>query len=74
MRILSKRAILWTEMVVDETIMFTDDLNHHLGQNPRDLRPIICQIGGRNPEYCGKSTIIVESYGYDEVNLNIDCT
>ncbi len=72
-RILSKRAILWTEMVVDETIVHSSDLNSHLPPNEPHLSPIICQIGGRNAEYCGKATSIVESYGYDEVNLNIDC-
>jgi len=71
-RILSKRAILWTEMIVDETIMHTNDVDSHLAYSPH-LSPIICQIGGRNPEFCGKATSIVESYEYDEVNLNIDC-
>ena len=71
-RILSKRAIIWTEMIVDETIMYSNDLESHLAYSPH-LAPIICQIGGRNPEFCGKATRIVESYKYDEVNLNIDC-
>lgn len=30
MRILSKRAILWTEMVVDETILYSNNLDYHL--------------------------------------------
>lgn len=72
MRILSKRAILWTEMIVDETIIHSNDLDLHLSYDP-NLSPIICQIGGRNSEYCGRATRVVESYGYDEVNLNIDC-
>lgn len=37
------------------------------------MKPIICQIGGRDPGYCGQATSIVEGYGYEEVNLNIDC-
>lgn len=120
-RILTKRAILWTEMIVDETIIHSKDLDMHLlpvgevpvdppdersdersdddaqevqgrqqqqsrlksksqsqpqsqnYQNQQHLKPIICQIGGRNPDYCGRATSIVESYGYNEVNLNIDC-
>ena len=71
-RILSKRAIIWTEMIVDETIMYSNDVDSHLAYSPH-LAPIICQIGGRNAEYCGKATSIVESYKYNEVNLNIDC-
>lgn len=71
-RILSKRAILWTEMVVDETIIYSNNLDYHLAHEEH-LKPIICQIGGRNSEYCGQATSIVEKYGYEEVNLNIDC-
>ena len=59
-------------MIVDETIIHSPDLDSHLAYAPH-LSPIICQIGGKNAEYCAKATSIVESYGYDEVNLNIDC-
>jgi len=74
MRILTKRAILWTEMVVDDTILHTEHLDHHLPYHSK-LSPIVCQIGGRNADSCGRACrVIVESYGgYDEINLNIDC-
>lgn len=72
-RILTKRAILWTEMVVDETIMHTKELDRHLPYSSH-LSPIVVQIGGIHHVDSGKATkIIVESFGYDEVNLNIDC-
>jgi len=71
-RILSKRAVLWTEMVVDETIIHTEHLDHHLAYSP-ELSPIVCQIGGRDAESCSYATKVAERYGYDEVNLNIDC-
>ena len=95
MRILSKRCVLWTEMVVDETIVHSPDIDEHLSyqENCYDdenddastihvknetlssssIHPIICQIGGINPDYSGIATKCVEKYGYDEVNLNIDC-
>ena len=73
MRILTKRAILWTEMVVDETLYYSDDCDSHLAHEP-NLNPIVCQIGGRTTKYCAKATeMIVSKYNYDEVNLNIDC-
>ena len=72
-RILSKRVTLWTEMVVDETVMYTNDLDHHMGISCQSLHPIICQIGGRSPKYCAEATKAVRRYGYKEVNLNIDC-
>ena len=72
-RILTKRAILWTEMVVDETIVFTDNLDRHLAIASPSLHPIICQIGGKSSEYCAEATRVVRQYGYKEVNLNVDC-
>jgi tRNA-dihydrouridine synthase A len=72
LRILSKKCVLWTEMVVDDTIAHTDNLNAHLGFD-EETHPIVCQIGGNSPELCGQATQTVEEYGYDEVNLNIDC-
>ncbi len=72
-RILSKRAILWTGMLVDSTINHTKRLDHQLPYSP-ELSPIICQIGGRDATSCGQATKVVEAYGYDEINLNIDHT
>ncbi|KAL3938753.1 MAG: hypothetical protein SGBAC_006403 [Bacillariaceae sp.] len=73
-RILSKRVILWTAMHVDETLVFTDCVDQHLELATPELHPIICQIGGRTPEYAIKaSQMIQDRYGYDEINLNIDC-
>ena len=80
-RILSNRCVLWTEMVVDETIMFTNDVELHLGYdhpNHEDFeittqQPIICQIGGNTPEYAAFATKLVEQFGYQEINLNVDC-
>lgn len=72
-RILTKHAILWTEMVVDETIVYTNNLDEHLKIASRDLHPIICQIGGRSAKYCAEATKAVRGYGYDGINLNVDC-
>jgi len=71
--ILSTKAILWTDMVVDSTIAYSEKLEDIL---EGDIVPNIqvCQIGGNSPEMCGEATrIVVEQYGYHEVNLNIDC-
>ena len=74
MRILTKKCILWTAMHVDETIAYTDDLDRHLKIESPHLHPIICQIGGRSPELSAKACQIIKNeYGYDEINLNIDC-
>ena len=72
--ILSTRLVVWTDMVVDETIAHSDTLDDIL-EPDRDLpNRQICQIGGNCPDLCGNATKVVELvYGYDEVNLNIDC-
>lgn len=71
-RILSKKCVLWTEMVVDETVVYTENVEEHLGYDV-ETAPLICQIGGNLPAYAGKATKIIENYGYDEINLNVDC-
>jgi len=70
--ILSSKCMLWTEMIVDETLAFTDNVEEHLGHDGETSR-LICQIGGCSPEYVAKATRLVEEYGYSEVNLNVDC-
>lgn len=73
LRILSKRVIVWTEMVVDDTIKNAYNLDAHLGYDI-EQHPIVCQIGGNSPELCGSATaVVLEQYNYDEINLNIDC-
>lgn len=72
--ILSTRLVLWTDMVVDDTIAHSKQL-HDILEPDRNLQNRqVCQIGGNCPELCGNATQVVELiYGYDEVNLNIDC-
>jgi tRNA-dihydrouridine synthase A len=72
LRILTKKAVLWTEMVVDDTIANAKNLEEHLGYDSAQ-HPIVCQIGGNDPELCGRAAVVVEKYGYDAIDLNIDC-
>ena len=71
--ILSTKLVLWTDMVVDDTIAHSRTLDDIVEKD--DLPNIqICQIGGNSPDLCGNATRVVELvYGYDEINLNIDC-
>ena len=71
-RILSKKAVLWTEMVVDETLAFTKNVQEHLGYDTGTC-PLVCQIGGNTPEYAKRATKLVEEFNYVEINLNVDC-
>ena len=48
-RILTKRAVLWTEMIVDDTVVHSSCLEEHLGFNSPAEHVVVCQIGGNNP-------------------------
>ena len=75
MRLLTRRCLLYTEMVVSGTIV------HHLtdGRLPRILgfdpieHPIAVQLGGDNPTELAQAARVCEDFGYDEINLNIGC-
>jgi tRNA-dihydrouridine synthase A len=83
-RILSKRCVLWTEMVVDETIYYCsrstseainrEKVDVHLDYDRSVEHPIVCQIGGIDPLHTAfTSKMMASDYGYDEVNLNMGC-
>ena len=72
--IMSTKVVLWTDMVVDSTIAYSEKLEDILEGDILLPNVQVCQIGGNSPEMCGDATrIVVEQYGYHEVNLNIDC-
>jgi tRNA-dihydrouridine synthase A len=73
MRLLTKRAVLWTEMVVDETLIFSDSHDDHLYFDKTCEHPIVCQLGGNHPDWAVKAVQVMEDYGYDEINLNMGC-
>eukprot|EP00588_Corethron_pennatum_P007489 CAMPEP_0194292818 /NCGR_PEP_ID=MMETSP0169-20130528/46530_1 /TAXON_ID=218684 /ORGANISM="Corethron pennatum, Strain L29A3" /LENGTH=101 /DNA_ID=CAMNT_0039041137 /DNA_START=67 /DNA_END=369 /DNA_ORIENTATION=+ len=54
-RILSSRLILWTEMVVDETVAYSDDVHRHLPRVPPAAGPVVCQVGGNDPVLCANA-------------------
>ncbi len=73
MRILSRRAVLWTEMVVDTTIIHTHEMDYHLDYERENSHPIICQIGGNDGNLVRKACETILDYDYSELNLNLDC-
>jgi len=71
MRLLSKKAFLYTEMVVTNAILkgCSDKL---LKFNAKE-QPLALQLGGSNPDDLAKCTQIAEKAGFNEVNLNVGC-
>lgn len=70
-RLLSRRALLYTEMVTTGAVIH-GDRERLLGFDPSE-HPIALQLGGSDPQALATSAKIGEDFGYDEVNLNVGC-
>ena len=70
-RLLTRNALLFTEMVTSAAIMH-GDRERLLGFHP-DEHPVALQLGGSDPAELAESARIGEAFGYDEINLNVGC-
>ena len=71
LRSLTKKAYLYTEMINANAVLFGDQ-NELLKFNECE-HPLAIQLGGNDPIKLSEAATISESYGYDEINLNIGC-
>lgn len=71
LRLLSRHALLYTEMVTAQAVLH-GDRNRLLGFDPAEA-PVALQLGGSDPEALAAAAQIGAHYGYDEINLNIGC-
>ena len=72
MRQISRRALLYTEMVVANALHHTNHKDRLLNFEPIE-NPIALQIGGDNPKLLAEAAKLAEEWGYDEINLNVGC-
>ena len=70
-RILSRRALLYTEMVTTGAVIH-GDRQKLLGYDPSE-HPIALQLGGSDARELAQSAAIGAALGYDEINLNCGC-
>ena len=70
-RSMSKRALLYTEMVVADAIIH-GKRDYLLEYNEQE-HPVALQLGGSDPEKLAQAAKISAEYGYDEINLNVGC-
>ena len=70
-RLMSKRALLYTEMVVADAIL-RGDRDYLLNYNEEEY-PIALQLGGSDPQKLAQAAKISVEYGYNEINLNVGC-
>jgi len=71
MRLITRHALLYTEMIHMGAILH-GDTDHHLLFDPVE-HPLALQVGGSDPAKLAKAAKIVARYGYDEINLNVGC-
>ena len=67
----SRHARLYTEMIVADSIIYGDK-EFLLGFDQIE-HPLALQLAGSDPLVLSQAALIGESYGYDEINLNIGC-
>ncbi|HSW17268.1 MAG TPA: tRNA dihydrouridine(20/20a) synthase DusA [Ramlibacter sp.] len=70
-RLLSRHALLYTEMVTTGALLH-GDVPRHLDFNPQE-HPVALQLGGSEPADLAHAARLGEQWGYDEINLNCGC-
>ena len=70
-RVLTRRALLYTEMAVDQALIHGDP-ERLIGFDPAE-HPVAIQLGGAEPESLARAARIAERFGYAEINLNVGC-
>lgn len=71
LRLLSRQAFLYTEMVTTGAILQgkrLDLLRYH-----PDEHPLVLQLGGSDPQALAECARMAEDLGFDQVNLNVGC-
>lgn len=70
-RLLTRDALLYTEMVTTGAILHGDAVRH-LDFDPGE-QPLALQLGGSDPEALARAARIAEGFGYRAINLNCGC-
>lgn len=70
-RLLSRHALLYTEMVTTGALLH-GDVPRHLRYNVEE-HPLALQLGGSEPTDLTLCAKLGEQWGYDEINLNCGC-
>ena len=70
-RLLSRHALLYTEMVTTGALVH-GDVPRHLDFNPEE-HPVALQLGGSDPADLAHGARLGQQWGYQEINLNCGC-
>src|ERR1700710_1312627 len=70
-RLLSRRALLYTEMLTTGAVIH-GDRQRLLGFDASE-HPVALQLGGSDPRDLAMAAKIGADFGYDEININVGC-
>jgi tRNA-dihydrouridine synthase A len=70
-RLLTRRALLYTEMVTTGAVLHGDRARL-LGFDAQE-QPVALQLGGSDPVALARAARIAQDFGYSEINLNVGC-
>ena len=70
-RLLTRHALLYTEMITTGAIL-KGDQHYQLLYHPAE-HPLALQLGGSDPQEMRQCALIASDYGYDEININVGC-
>jgi tRNA-dihydrouridine synthase A len=71
LRLISRRARLYTEMITAPALAH-GDVPRHLDFDAAE-HPVALQLGGSDPALLAQASKLGERWGYDEINLNCGC-
>ena len=71
MRLVTRHALLYTEMVTSAAILHGP--RERLLEFDGDEHPIALQLGGSEPEDLARCARLAAGRGFDEINLNVGC-
>jgi tRNA-dihydrouridine synthase A len=72
-RLISKRAVLYTEMITAPALVNTKDPKRFLESDLSSDEPIVLQLGGSDPKMMAAAARIAMSYGFKHFNVNCGC-
>ncbi len=72
MRKITSEALLYTEMIVAQSLLYTKNKEKFLNFN-KEEHPVAIQFGGDNPLFLKEVAKIAQDWGYDEINFNVGC-
>ena len=72
MRKISSKALLYTEMIVAQSLIYTEKKERFLNFN-KEEHPLAIQFGGDNPQILKEAAKMAQDWGYDEINFNVGC-